>query len=172
MNIYELIQKRRSIRSYLPDMIEEDKLKRILEAGRLAPSGKNAQAWKFIITRDSKLKEKLVEACKGQEFVGEADCVITVCVDESKVYQHHGGYMTSFAVDGAIALEHMILAATEEGLGTCWIGAFYEDKVRKILGVPQPYRIIALTPLGYPAVEGRDRGRKNLDEIIYRETWQ
>ncbi|MDI3547744.1 MAG: hypothetical protein PWR10_1396 [Halanaerobiales bacterium] len=172
MNIYELIEKRRSIRSYLPKKVEEEKLKRILNAGRLAPSGKNAQAWKFIVTRRSELKEALVEACKGQKFIAEADCIITVCVDESKVYQQHGAYMTSFMADGTIALQQMILAATEEGLGTCWIGAFFEDKVREVLKVPEPYRIIGLTPLGYSAVEGKERGRKELKEVVVWETWE
>ncbi len=171
MDIYELIEKRKSVRQYSSDKVEGDKLERVLNAGRLAPSGKNIQAWKFIVTRDSDLKERLVEACKGQKHVGQADCVITVCVDETEVYQGHGNYMTSFAVDGAVAMEHMMLAATEEGLGTCWIGAFYEDKVREVLEVPEPYRIVGLTPLGYPAVEPKPRGRKSLDEIVYQEKW-
>ncbi|MFW5986574.1 MAG: nitroreductase family protein, partial [Halanaerobiales bacterium] len=151
--------------------VEEDKLERVLNAGRLAPSGKNVQGWKFIVTRDEELKQKLVKACSNQKFVGEADCVITVCVDETKVYQYHGDYMTSFAVDGAIAMDHMMLAAAAEGLGTCWIGAYIEDEVREVLNVPQPYRIIGLTPLGYPNGSGKDRGRKPLEDIVFWETW-
>lgn len=172
MNIYELIKKRRSIRKYEPKEIEQDKLERVLDAARLAPSGKNVQAWKFIVVRDSQRKEQLVDACKGQKFMAEADAAVAVAVNEEEVYQGHGNYMTSFAVDGAIALDHLILAATHEGLGTCWIGAFDENKVREILQVPQPYRIVALTPLGYPAQEGRDRGRKSLDEVVVFETWK
>ncbi|ACL69871.1 nitroreductase family protein [Halothermothrix orenii] len=171
MDIYEAIKKRRSIRKYISKPVEEEKLKRVLEAGRLAPSGKNVQAWKFIITRDVGLKDKLIEACKGQKFMKEADAIITVCVNEEEVYQYHGNYMTSFAVDGAIALQQMMLAATAEGLGTCWIGAFYEKDVKKILDIPAPYRVIGLTPLGYPAERGRDRGRKPLKEIVYNEKW-
>lgn len=171
LDLYEVIEKRRSIRSYLPRQVEDDQLKRVLNAGRLAPSGKNAQAWKFIVTRKPELKQALVEACKGQRFIAEADCIITVCVDETEVYQKHGGYTTSFMADGAIAMQQMMLAATAEGLGTCWIGAFLEDKVRKVLGVPEPYRIIGLTPLGYPRETGRDRGRKPLEEIVLWETW-
>lgn len=171
MDIYECIKKRSSIRSYQSKKVEDDKLERILEAGRLAPSSKNNQHWKFIVTRKESLKEQLVEACKGQKFVGEADCVIAICVDESGVYQHHGGYMTSFAIDGAIALQHMILAATEEGLGTCWIGAYIEDKVKEVLKVPDNYRVIGLSPLGYPAGNGKDRGRKPLSDIVAWETW-
>jgi len=172
VNIYELIKKRRSIRKYEPKEIEQDKLERVLDAARLAPSGKNVQGWKFIVVRDPQRKEQLVDACKGQKFMAEADAAVAVAVNEEEVYQGHGNYMTSFAVDGAIALDHLILAATHEGLGTCWIGAFDENKVREILQVPQPYRIVALTPLGYPAQEGRDRGRKSLDEVVVFETWK
>ncbi len=171
MNIYDVIAQRRSIRKYEDRRIEEDKLKRVLNAARLAPSGKNVQAWKFLVVRDQKLKEQLVPACKGQKFMAQADAAIAVAVNEEEVYQGHGNYMTSFAVDGAIALDHLTLAATSEGLGTCWIGAFDEDQVREILEVPWPYRIVALTPLGYPAQEGRDRGRKSLEEVVIYDKW-
>ncbi len=171
MNIYDLIAQRKSIRKYEDREIEQDKLERVLNAARLAPSGKNVQAWKFIVVRDPERKEKLVEACKGQKFMAQADVAVAVAVNEEEVYQGHGNYMTSFAVDGAIALDHLILAATHEGLGTCWIGAFDEEKVRDLLKVPWPYRIVALTPLGYPAQEGKDRGRKNLEEVVVYEKW-
>lgn len=171
MNIYDLIAKRRSIRKYEDRRIEDDKLERVLNAARLAPSGKNVQAWKFIVVRDQKIKEQLVPACKGQKFMAQADAAIAVVVNEEEVYQGHGNYMTSFAVDGAIALDHLTLAATYEGLGTCWIGAFDEEQVREILEVPRPYRIVALTPLGYPAHEGRDRGRKSLEEVVIYDKW-
>ncbi len=171
MDIYEAIKVRRSIRNYKPQNVEKEKLDRILEAGRLAPSAKNSQAWKFIITDDADIKESLVEACRGQKFIAEADKIITVCVDENGTFQKQGNYMSAFAVDGAIALQHMILAATAEGLGTCWIGAFFEDKVKEVLEIPDPYRVVGLTTLGYPAGSGRDRGRKPLTEIVFQEKW-
>ena len=171
MDIYELIKKRKSIRKYQSKSVEEEKLNRILEAGRLAPSAKNAQAWKFIITGDSSIKDDLVEACRGQKFIAEADKIITVCVKEEDTYQEHGNYMSAFAVDGTIALQHMILAATDEGLATCWIGAFYEDKVKDVLEVPESYHVVGLTPLAYPAGNGRNKGRKPLSEIICKEKW-
>ncbi len=171
MNIYELIKKRKSIRSYQSKSIEKEKLDRILEAGRLAPSAKNSQAWKFIVTGNSEIKKDLIKACRGQKFIAEADKIITVCVDEGGTYLEQGNYMGAFAVDGAIALQQMILAATEEGLGTCWIGAFYEDKVKKVLNIPDKYRVVGLTPLGYPAGSGRDRDRKPLSEIVCQEKW-
>ncbi len=171
MDIYELIKKRKSIRSYKSRKVEKEKLERVLQAGRLAPSAKNIQAWKFIVTGSSEIKGALVKACKGQKFISEADKVITVCVDEDASYQEQGNYMSSFAIDGAIALQQMMLAATEEGLGTCWIGAFYEDKVKKLLNIPDPYRVIGLSPLGYPESSGKDRERKALSEVVYYEKW-
>jgi len=170
-DIYDVIANRRSIRKYENKKVEEDKLERVLNAARLAPSGKNAQAWKFIVIREQERKEELVEACKGQKFLGEADAVIAVAVNEEEVYQKQGNYMTAFSIDGAIALDHLILAAYAEGLGTCWIGAFYEDQVREILKVPRPYRVVALTPLGYPAKEGKFPGRKDLNEVVSYETF-
>lgn len=171
MEFYQVVQERRSIRSYLPTKVADDKLVRVLTAGQLAPSGKNAQAWKFIVSREAELKAALVGACKGQKFIAEADIVLTVCVDQTACYQDHGAYMTSFAVDGAIAMQQMMLAAVVEELGTCWIGAFSEEGVRELLNVPEPYRIIGLTPLGYPANAGKDRGRKELAQLIKWEKW-
>ncbi|AZR72285.1 nitroreductase [Anoxybacter fermentans] len=172
MDFYQLIKTRRSVRKYESRPVEEEKLMRILNAARLAPSGKNAQAWKFIVVKDQELKEKIVKAAKGQKFLAEADCIIVCCVNEEEVYQGHGNYMTSFAVDGAIAMDHLILAAHYEGLGTCWIGAFFEDQIKEILNIPDPYRVVAMTPLGYPAGEQKDRGRKPLEEIIAFDGWK
>jgi len=171
MDIYEAIKARKSIRSYKSQNVEEEKLNRILEAGRMAPSAKNSQAWKFIVTGDADVKQSLVEACQGQKFIVKADKIITVCVDENGTFQKQGNYMNAFAVDGAIALQHMILAATAEGLGTCWIGAFYEDKVKEVLEIPDFYRVVGLTPLGYPAGSGKNRVRKLLSEIVFQEKW-
>ena len=172
MDIYEIIEKRKSIRNYSSKKIEEEKLERILNAGRKAPSAKNIQPWKFVVTRKNEIKEDLIKACKGQKFIGEADVIIAVCVDESEAYQHQGDYMTSFAVDGTIALEHMILAATREGLGTCWIGAFNESEVKKVLNIPDPFRVIGLTPGGYPEGDGANRNRKSLSDIVKWETFE
>lgn len=166
MNIYEVIQKRRSIRSYKPDPVPEEKLNRLLEAVRLAPSGKNGQPWRFIVVKDKKLREALVPACRDQAFIAEAPLVIVACAREEESYQKQGGYMKSWAIDIGIALEHLILAAVTEGLGTCWIGAFEEGKVREILNVSSDLRIVALTPVGYPAVDPPPKPRKPINEII------
>ena len=172
MNIYETIDKRKSIRSYLPEKVEEEKLERILNAGRKAPSAKNIQPWKFVVTRKSEIKNDLIKACKDQKFIGEADVILTVCVNKAEAYQHQGDYMTSFAVDGAIALQHMILAAAAEGLGTCWIGAFSQDEAKKILNIPDKYKVLTIMPLGYPADSAGVKSRKDLEEIIDYEEFK
>jgi nitroreductase len=172
MDIYEAVRERTSIRSYRPDPIEDDKLERILDAARMAPSGKNGQPWTFIVVTSEETRKKLVPACKNQEFVGQAPVVIAVCGHEDMAYKKMGGYWNSMPIDIGIALEHLMLAAVSEGLGTCWIGAFIEDQVREILGVPPDVKIVALTPVGYPAEDKTHRPRKSLDEIVMRERWK
>jgi nitroreductase len=172
MDIYEAVRERTSIRAYKPDPIEEDKLERILDAARLAPSGKNGQPWTFIVVKDEEIRRKLVPACKNQEFVGQAPVVVVACGNEERAYKKMGGYWNSMPLDIGIAIEHLMLAAVSEGLGTCWIGAFFEEQVREILGVPEGVKIVALTPIGYPAGEKTPRPRKSLDEIIMHDRWE
>jgi nitroreductase len=172
MDLYEAIRVRTSVRSYRSTPVEGEKLKRILDAARLAPSGKNGQPWTFIVITDPETRRKLVGACKGQGYVEEAPVVIAVCGREELAYKKMGGYWNSLPVDIGIALEHLMLAAAAEGLGTCWIGAFMEEEVRGILGVPKEIKIVALTPVGYPK-EGRvATPRKPLEEIIMHERWE
>ena len=171
MDVYEAMRTRTSVRSYRSDPVADDALRRVLEAARLAPSGKNGQPWTFIVIKDREIRERLVPACKGQKFIGEAPVVIAACGREDQAYQKMGGYWNSLPVDIGISFAHLMLAAAAEGLGTCWIGAFVEEEVRSILGVPPEIKIVALTPLGYPAGDRVERPRKPLDEIIMHERW-
>lgn len=166
MEFYEVVRRRLSVRAYKPDPIPDEVLNRIIEAGRLAPSAKNYQPWKFIVVRDPAVRAALVPACRGQKFIAEAPVVICGCAVEEQVWKGMGGYWSAEAVDLAIALEHMILAATAEGLGTCWIGAFVEADVKNVLGIPSGVKPIALTPIGYPAREASPRPRKPIEEIV------
>jgi len=166
MSVLEVVKKRQSIRKYKEDPIPEDVLHRVMEAARLAPSGKNLQPWKFIIVKDQGLKEKLAEAAFGQYFMAKAPLIIVACGFPDECYAHMGRYMKSWPIDVTIALEHLILQAQEENLGTCWIGAFEEKQVKPILNVPDEVRVLALTPLGYPDEEPVFRGRKSLEEIV------
>lgn len=169
MELAEAIQKRRSIRKYLPRKVENDKLDRVLEAARLAPSAKNLQEWRFVVVRDEGRRKRLAEAAKGQTFVGEAPVVIASCATITD-YVMTCGQLT-YPIDLAIAVEHMVLQATAEGLGTCWIGAFYEEEVKRILNIPPEVKVVALLPMGYPDESPFPRPRKVKDEIVAFETW-
>ncbi len=166
MDFYKAVQSRLSIRAYKPDPVPEEALNRILEAARLAPSAKNLQPWKFIVVKDPAVRAALIPACRGQAFVGEAPLVICACAVESEAWTNMGGYWKSDIVDVTIAFEHIVLAAAAEGFGTCWIGAFLEEEVRKVLAIPAGVKPVALTPLGYPAREAKPRPRKSLSEIV------
>jgi len=165
-SLMDLIETRKSIRSYKPQAVEEEKLNYILQAFRKAPSAKNLQPWKLVIVRDKKKINDLAIACNNQTFMTEAPILIVACAKEDEAYGVMGGYMNSYPVDIGIAFEHLMLAATEKGLGTCWIGAFKEKLVKDLLDIPEEVRVVAITPLGYPAAEGRIRGRKSLSEIV------
>ena len=162
--VLEAIKKRQSVRSYQDKEITEEILQQILEAGRLAPSANNKQHWKFIVVKDEDLRKKLVPACKNQKFVGEAPVVIAGCGTDPDYVMSNGEH--AYSIDLAIALDHMSLEAASMGLGTCWIGAFYQDQVKEILGVPEDVRIVNLLTLGYPKKLGTKTGRKPLSEII------
>ena len=169
MEFYEVIKKRKSIRKYKSDPIPEDVLNRILDAGRLAPSAKNYQPWHFVVIRDPEMKKKVAEACRNQPFMAEADVIICGCALEKIAWGRMGNYMASWPHDLTISLDHMILAAANEGLGTCWIGAFDEKMVKDVLSIPDDVRVVALTPVGYPAEEARERGRLELEDIVSYE---
>ncbi len=169
MNVFEAIKSRRSIRSYSDRKIEEDKLKKVLEAGRLAPSAGNMQEWKFVVVQDQDLKEKLGTAANNQRFIAKADVIIVGCATEVEEIMTCGQY--TYPIDLAIAMDHMSLQAVEEGLGTCWIGAFKEDEVKKILGIPPEVRVVELMPLGYPLFMPEPRSRKRFEDIITYDRW-
>lgn len=163
MDTLTAIKERRSIRKYLDRPIEEDKLVQVLEAARLAPSARNAQLWKFVVVRDKAQREKLAKATKYQ-FIAEAPVIIAgVALDPERLMQCE---VPAYAVDLAIAMTNITLAACALGLGTCWIGGFDQQVAREALGIPERYKVVELMPLGYPAENPEARSRKSLDEIV------
>lgn len=172
MDFYEAVKVRKSVRKYSNKKVDKEVLDRILNATRIAPSGCNAQPWKFILVSDVDMKKKLAIASRGQKFITDADIIVIACGNPDLAFPQQGGYMNAFPIDVAIAVEHLCLAAAVEGLGTCWIGAFDEKEVKKIMEVPDPWRVVALTSLGYPAETSPDRGRKPISEIVDFEKWQ
>jgi len=164
MEVFEAIKNRYSCRSYKAEPVPEKKLKKILEAARLAPSAHNEQEWKFIVVRDSKKRKKLAKTALSQDFIAEAPVVIVaVAIDPEHILSSG---VPAYAVDLAIAIEHMALEAVEEGLGTCWIGAFDQEAVKKILKIPERYKVVALLFFCYPTRAPRPKSRKKLEEII------
>jgi len=170
MDLMEAIRRRRSVRSYRDKDVPENILQRILEAARLAPSAKNRQEWRFVVVTDAKTRQQLRQAAKGQRFVGEAPVVVAGVATETGYVMSCG--VPAAHVDVAIAMEHVALAAAAEGLGTCWIGAFYQEEAREALGVPDDCMVVALMPLGYPADTPGEKRRKPLDDVVSRERFE
>ncbi len=159
MDTIEAIMARRSIRKYKPDNIPEDDLKTLLEVARQAPSAANRQPRHIVVVKDPGIKRRVAEACNGQTWVGDADVVIAgvALPDVSEKW---------CVVDTTIAMENLIIAAASMGYGTCWIGAFREDEVKKILNIPADKKVVALTPLGVPDVSPPAKSRKPIDQLF------
>lgn len=168
MDVFEAIQTRRSIRKYMEKPVGQKKLAKILEAVRLAPSAMNKQPYNLVVVTDNQTKEKLSSAC-NQEWTAPTMVVVCAFPDRSWIREDGEEY---WKADVAIAMYSLSLAAVEEGLGTCWIAAFKEEEVRRILGIPSDVRIMAMTPLGYAAEKkGPVTKRKTLEELIRYEKW-
>ncbi len=170
MDVFEAIKTRRSIQEYKDKKVEEEKLQRILEAGRLAPSAKNIQERRFIVVRDKGTREKLAQAARNQSFVAQAPVCIIGCAAIADYRMTCG--QKAYPIDVAIAVDHMTLVAVEEGLGTCWIGAFFEDQVKDILKIPDDIRVVTLLSLGYPSFQPPAKSRLPTEKIICRERWK
>ncbi len=158
MSAYETILKRRSIRAYRKSELTKEQLLKLLNAARMAPSARNLQPWHFIVVLDEELKRKMVPICRNQKFVGDAACLIVGLADVEASPKWS-------KVDVTIALEHIVLVAQELGLGTCWIGAFEENEVKKLLKIPDKFKIVAIISIGYPAEQPPQKPRKPLKEI-------
>ena len=169
MAVLEAIRKRYSCRAYEEKDVEQEKLEQIFEAARLAPSAKNLQDWRFVAVRDKQRKRKLAEAANNQSFLAKAGVIIVGCSNSSHVMRC--GQAVG-PIDVAIALEHICLEAAALGLATCWIGSFYPDKVRAILGIPPDIAVIELMALGYPADQAKEPKRQPIEDILCYEEWQ
>jgi len=168
MNVFEAIKNRFSVRSYKSNPVSQEKLEKILEAVRLAPSAHNSQNWKFIVVKSEEQKAELAKAAT-QDFINQAPIIIVGVATDADQLMTSG--VPAGAVNLSIASTHLILEATEEGLGTCWVGAFDQEKVKKILNIPaeKKYQVVALIPLGYSAENPSKKIRKKLKEIICNE---
>ncbi len=164
MDVFEAIKTRRSIRKYNPGSIPDEKLKTILEAARLAPSAGNRQPWRFVVVRDAGRKKALAKAANNQTFLADAAAIVTAIGDPEMSKRW-------YEKDPMIAVEHMVLAAVALGYGTCWIGAFNEEEVKRLLNIPEEMRVIVLLPLGVPDEIPQPRPRKDIQEIFFEEEY-
>lgn len=200
MDVFETIRRRRSIRSYEPKEIPEDIVAKLLEAVRLAPSSGNRQPYRFIVVREKATREALAAACrwnpgraKGHEYIADAPLVIAACGYENesitRYYKDgvtylttnrmlaqidkdpHKPYLSMMMLDIAVAFDHLDLAATSLGLGTCWVASIDELEVKKVLGVPDEVRVLAVMTIGYTSTWPEPRPRKDFSGLICREKW-
>ena len=151
MNVFEAIRTRRSVRTYSDRAISDEVMARMRRALRFAPSACNFQPWHFIFVADAGLHAQLAQAAHNQSWMADAPMIVVACGWPQQAYQRMGGNGNSVDIDVAIALDHLTLAAVAEGLGTCWIGSFAEGQVKQLLGIPAEAKVVAMTPLGYPA---------------------
>jgi len=151
MDVHEAIRTRRSIRAYSSQPIPENVMQRMRDALRFAPSACNFQPWHFIFVTQPKLRQKLGRIANDQLWIAQAPVIVVACGFPRQAYKTMGGYGNSVDIDVAIALDHLTLAAVAEGLGTCWIGAFDEADAKDLLQIPPDLKVVAMTPLGYPA---------------------
>jgi nitroreductase len=162
MDVGSAIRARRSVRKYEKKPLPPRLLEELLEIARQAPSANNAQRWSIVVVTDGDTKQRLAKASGNQEFVGECSAYLVPVAEPGSPYP---------AVDVAIALDHLSLAAAERGLGTCWIGRFDPEEVKRVLGIPMDREVPICMTLGYPAQNPQARNRKPLAELFQRDRW-
>ncbi len=169
MNVMPEILQRRSVRSFTSQPVEKDQLERILEAGRLAPSAKNRQEWRFVVIQKKEIRQKIMEAAFGQEFVGQAPALIALCTTNIDYRMPNG--QLSYPIDLSIAASFMMLQAIHEGLGTCCVTTFDEKEVSEILTVPFSMRVVLILLVGQAAEVPEPTSRKGMRQISGHEHW-
>ncbi len=164
MSFLELAEKRYSVRSYLSKEVEREKLLQILEAGRLAPSAVNFQPVHFYVVEKEEDKKRLSEVYKREWFL-QAPVIIVACANHSQAWKRRDG-KDHADIDVTIAVDHMVMAATDLGLGTCWICAFDAKRCHELLELPEEMEPVVLLPIGYTESEKPEKKRKTLEEIV------
>ena len=169
MDFFELVQKRYSVRAYKPDPVEDDKLSHVLEVARLAPTAANHQPFQIIVIHTAG-REAELRRIYGKSWFVQAPLLIAICAIPAQSWIRRDG--KNYAdVDVTIAMDHLILAATNLELGTCWVAAFDPAAAREVLHLPAGVEPIAFTPLGYPADQPGPKERKSLPELVRYERW-
>jgi nitroreductase len=174
MDVFEAIKSRRSIRKYLDKPLIWDDVHKIIDAGRLAPSAGNLQNWKFVVVLDQGKREAIAEACLQQNWMITAPVHIIIVSEPDKAERHYGirGERLYSVQNCAAAAQNMILTAQSLGLGTCWVGAFDEDMVKKIAGIPPEARPQIILTLGYPDEKPPKPIRHPVTHVLYVNKWR
>jgi len=173
LDVLEAIKNRRSIRAFTGDKVPDEKVKRLIDAARWAPSAGNIQPWEFVVVRDPVTKRRLSAAALDQRFIEEASVVIVVCADENRSGWGYGrrGVGLYCLQDTAAATQNMLLAACALGLGACWIGAFREEEVETTLKTPKAVRPVAIVSIGHPAEKPRAPQKRSIGEMTHYESF-
>lgn len=181
MEFSEVIVQRHSVRNYEETPVSKEELLLLLDHARLAPSWVNKQCWRFvIITEKETIQDINKHSSAINRWIKNAPCLILACADPTE--SGHTNNQDYYLVDTAIAMEHLILSATNQGLGSCWIGGYNEDKIKELLLIPKRIRIVAMTPIGHVKQQQsmrekvtktlvRSTKRKSLEEIVHWEKW-
>lgn len=172
MDVLDCIATRRSIRKFSDIPVEFEKLGNILNAGRFAPNAGNLQDWKFVLVTEKEQREELARACVEQHWVGTAPVIIVVCTEPEKTARFYGERGEKYSIqNGSAAIMSMLLAIHAEGLASCWVGAFEDEAVRRLLGVPDNVLVQGVLPVGYPDEKVPVPQRKTLEDVMFIESW-
>jgi len=173
LELFETIERRRSVRTFKDKPVKKKDLARILNAAILAPSAGNIQPWEFIVTTDAEGRRDLAAAALGQCWMEGAPVIITVCAKEEASALRYGerGSRLYCIQDTAAAVQNILLASTALGYGSCWVGAFDEDEVRRALKIPKGTRPVAIIPIGVPGEKPEARPRRDLKRVVHSEVY-
>lgn len=169
MEFFDVIKSRHSIRKFQKKEIEEEKLKKILEAANSAPSAGNLQAYEIFLVRDKEKRRKLARAAYGQDFIEEASVILVFCANPKRSAWRYGsrGKNLYCIQDATIAASYTQLAVTDLGLGSVWVGAFDDEKVLEVLGNPKDVWPVTIIPIGYPDEKPHITSRRKLNDFVH-----
>ncbi|RLE47688.1 nitroreductase family protein [Candidatus Woesearchaeota archaeon] len=172
MDVFDIIYNRRSVRKFKDIPVEMEKIGKILDAGRLAPSAGNLQDWKFILVKKPETIEAVAKSCLEQFWIDSAPVLIVVCTDPSRTIEHYGNRGEFYSYhNGAAAVMSMIFAASAQGLATCWVGAFEDAMIKRILNIPDNVIVHAVLPIGYAAEKPPAPSKFNLENVTFLESY-
>ncbi|WP_298846230.1 nitroreductase family protein [Clostridium sp.] len=174
MEFYDVVENRKSIKKFKDTQVNAEKLARMINAAMMSPSWKNKTSYKFILVDDKKELMQISKAIINKDNLAAQsiiDAPMTAVVVADPAASGEVENKEYYLVDSAIAMEHFVLAATNEGYGTCWIAAIDEDIIKKTLSIPQNYKVVAITPIGEIAESKEHYDKKDVKDFVFSNTW-